>query len=120
MSTDRTDLADAGTKYDGEKIRWELFPFDALEEVAKVYTLGAVKYKDDNWALGIKYRRVVGALLRHLSAWLGGERYDRDNGQPHLASVVWNGLTLLAYELRGMNGGEFDDRPISERKKLRG
>ena len=120
MSTERTDLADVGAKYDGEKTRWELLPYDAIEEVARVYTMGAHKYADRNWEKGIAYSRILGALQRHLTAWYQGERYDPENGQPHLASVVWNGLALLAYELRGMNAGEFDDRPISERKKLRG
>lgn len=120
MSDGRTDLANAGAKYDGEKVRWELLPYDALEAVAQVFTLGAHKYADRNWEHGIAYSRIVGALHRHLAAWFQGERYDPENGQPHLASVAWNALALLAYELRGMNGGSFDDRPISERKKLRG
>lgn len=110
----RTDLANAGAKYDGEKVQWDLVPDDAVEEVAKVYTLGAKKYASRNWEKGISYMRIVGALRRHLNAWIRGERYDPENGQPHLASVVWNGLALLAYELRGMNDGPFDDRPRAQ------
>lgn len=108
MADNRVPL-DAGAKFDGEKIRWDLMPDDALEETAKVYTLGASKYEDRNWEKGISYMRIVAALKRHLNAWVRGEKYDSDNGQPHLASVVWNGLTLLSYELRNMI--EFDDRP---------
>lgn len=111
MSTGRVDLAAAGAKYDGEKLRWDLIPWDAMEEVARVYTLGAKKYADRNWEKGILYNRIMAALLRHLLAWYKGERCDPDNGQPHLASVVWNSLALLAYERRGMDGGDFDDRP---------
>lgn len=107
----RPDLKEAGAKFDGEKIRWDLVPDDAMEEVAKVYTLGARKYASRNWEKGIEYTRIVGALRRHLNAWVRGEQFDPENGQPHLASVVWNGLALLAYELRGMNGGKYDDRP---------
>jgi hypothetical protein len=110
----RTGLADAGAKYDGEKIQWDLLPFDALEEVARVYTLGAKKYAPRNWEKGISYMRIVGALLRHLMARVMGETYDAENGQRHSASVVWNALTLLAYELRTMDGGAFDDRPRAQ------
>lgn len=106
-----TPEASAGVKYDGSKNRLDLLPFDALEEVGKVYTLGAAKYTDRNWEQGIAYMRVVGALLRHLFAWVRGEKNDPENGQPHLASVAWNALALLTYELRGMNGSEFDNRP---------
>ena len=108
------DLKTTGAKYDGAKIRWELIPDDAMEEVAKLYTTGAQKYDARNWELGIDYMRIVGALRRHLNSWVRGEQFDRDNGQPHLSSVVWNGLALLAYELRGMNGGKFDDRPRAQ------
>lgn len=98
-----------GLKYDGEKNRLDLLPFDALEEVGTVYTLGAKKYADRNWEKGINYMRVVGALLRHLFAWIRGEERDPENGQRHLASVAWNALALLAFEIRGLK--EFDDRP---------
>jgi hypothetical protein len=117
MADARPDLKEVGAKYDGEKNRYDLVPFDALDEVVKVYTLGARKYADRNWEKGISYMRIVAALLRHLFAWVRGEQYDQDNGQPHLASVVWNGLALLAYEMRGMNNGEFDDRPRAEFKE---
>lgn len=100
-----------GTKDDTEKNRLDLLPFDVIEEVGTVYTLGARKYDDRNWEKGIKYMRVVGALLRHLFAWVLGEERDPKDGQRHITSVVWNAMTLCAYELRGMS--KYDDRPIS-------
>lgn len=114
MATDRVDLKEQGAKWDGEKIRWDLLPFDALEETAKVYTIGAKKYDARNWELGIDYMRIVGALLRHTNAFVRGERYDPDNGQLHTSSIVWNALALCAYDVRGMNGGKFDDRPLAQ------
>ena len=107
MATDRSTVN--GIKYDKEKLRLDLLPVDALEELARVYTMGAKKYGDRNWEQGLSYMRVVGALLRHLFAWIRGETYDKEDGQRHLASVVWNALALLTYEVRGM--WKFDDRP---------
>ncbi len=114
MATDRVDLKEEGAKWDGEKVRWDLLPFDALEETAKVYTIGAKKYAARNWEMGIDYMRIVGALLRHTNAFVRGERYDPDNGQLHTSSIVWNALALCAYDVRGMNGGKFDDRPVAQ------
>lgn len=97
-----------GRKDDIGKLRYDLVPPDALREVAKVYTFGAMKYGDRNWEQGINYGRVYAAAQRHLQAWLGGEQDDAESGLPHMAHAAWNCLALLAYELRGM--GEFDDR----------
>jgi len=98
-----------GIKYDGDKIRYELIPADALHEIAKLYTLGAKKYGDDNWLKGLSWRRVYGAMMRHAWAWMRGEDNDPEDGQPHMASVAWCALTLLVYSLREV--GE-DDRVI--------
>ena len=103
-----------GTKDDTEKNRLDLLPFDALEDIGLVYTIGARKYAERNWEKGISYMRVVGALLRHLFAWIKGTTFDKDNGQRHISAVAWNAIALVAYELRGMNGGRFDDRPFGK------
>ena len=103
-------MKNEGIKFDSEKLRWDLLPFDALEEVVKVYTYGATKYEDRNWEKGIKYSRIIGALLRHLVARISGKIFNKDDGGVrHTAQIAWNALALLAYELRGMV--EFDDMP---------
>lgn len=100
-----------GKKFDGGKCRLDLLPFDALWEVGNVYTMGASKYGDYNWRGGLKFSRVFSALLRHAFKWFCGERYDKEDGQHHLSSVVWCGLTLLHYDLNKERFGGFDDRP---------
>jgi hypothetical protein len=106
-----------GRKDDAGKLRFDLLPADALEEVARVYTIGAHKYDDRNWEKGIKYGRVFGALLRHVYSWWKGERYAKDDGQHHLASVVWCALALLHYDLN-VRYESFDDRPIEDERQL--
>ena len=101
---------ETGVKFDADKVRYDLIPPDALHELAKVYTLGAKKYEDDNWLKGMKWRRVFGAMMRHSWAWFRGEANDPDDGQPHLASVAWCALALLTYDMKGI--GE-DDRPVT-------
>lgn len=99
-----------GVKYDSDKPRFDLIPADALEEVAKVYTVGAKKYGDRNWELGINYGRLFRALLSHTWAWWRGERDDKQNKLHHLTSVAFNALALLHYELNSEKFKKFDDR----------
>lgn len=75
-----------GTKYDGEKGRWDLLPWGPLGEIVKVLTFGARKYDDDNWQqVSEAQRRYLAALLRHVVAFADGERLDPESGLHHLA-----------------------------------
>jgi hypothetical protein len=114
---DNQDLTKGGVKHDADKNRWELMPFDALDEVAKVLTIGAKKYKDRNWETGMRWGRPMGAAYRHESAFWQGERYDQETGTHTLANAICELLFLLAYDLRGI--GE-DDRPTAIEASGRG
>lgn len=96
-----------GRKDDAGKLRYDLMPPEALQELARVYTIGAAKYADRNWEKGIKYGRIYAALMRHLEAWRQGEDKDPVDGQYHLSSVLWCAAALLTFELRGQT--DLDD-----------
>lgn len=101
-----------GRKDDGlggtgaSKARWDLLPFDAVDEVVKVLTHGAGKYGDRNWEKGMKWSRILAATFRHLVAFARGQRRDPETGLHPLAHAACDILFLLAYELRGL--GEND------------
>lgn len=101
-----------GVKNDAGKMRYDLIPPEPLEKVAFVYTMGAGKYTDHNWRKGMAWSRVIGAMMRHIEAFRGGEALDQKDGQHHLASVVWCALTLMEYE---RTHPEFDDRMLDGR-----
>lgn len=89
----------------GQKIeRYDLIPAEPLRQLALVYGAGAKKYDDDNWRKGYSWRLSLGAMSRHLWAWVRGEKYDAEcselAGQPvsHLAQVAWHAFTLLEFE----------------------
>jgi hypothetical protein len=105
------ETKEGGKKFDTNKPRWELLPYDAVRGVVDVLTDGAKKYSDRNWELGIAYGRVFGALQRHLTAWWQGENNDPESGRSHLDHAACELMFLSAYEKRGMIG--FDDRPGS-------
>lgn len=103
-----------GVKYDADKVRYDLIPPAALREVAKVFTMGARKYNDRNWEMGIKYGRVFGAVQRHLWSWMEGEDNDHEWGLSHLAHAAAGVLFLLHYEnQRNEFKAAWDDRPSS-------
>ena len=98
------------TKHDDFKLRYDLLPVDALEELVHVYTMGARKYGDHNWRIGTTWGRFFAAMMRHAWAWWGGEELDDGDGQHHLASVAWCALALMTYEMEGLGT---DDRPAN-------
>ena len=104
-----------GVKHDQGKARFDLLPYDALWDVAEVYTFGAKKYEDHNWARGMKWSRIFGAMMRHAWAYWGGEDLDKESGLPHMSHVAWCALTLLSYRKRKVGT---DDRFIVEKPQV--
>ncbi len=105
------DALAEGVKDDLGKIRYDLIPPDALEELARVYTFGAGKYADRNWEKGLLFSRVFGAMMRHAWLWFRGQDIDDGpggSGLNHLSSVAWCAFSLMAYQKRNMK--DFDDR----------
>jgi hypothetical protein len=104
-----------GIKHDQQKIRWDLVPYDAVNEIAKVLTFGAAKYEARNWEKGMNWSRVFGALQRHLTRWFHGQDKDKETRLTHLANAGCCLFFLLAWELRQVGT---DDRPKLDPKLL--
>lgn len=86
-------------RYNQGKTPYELIPYDALEEITKVFEYGAKKYSAHNWAQGdgIKWSIMFGCVMRHLLAWFRGEDDDKESGLSHLAHAACNIMMLLRY-----------------------
>ena len=78
-----------GKKYDQGKPRYDLVPWECMDDVAKVLTLGAVKYDENNWmkVKGARWRYLA-AAFRHLAARARGEINDQETGLPHTAHCI--------------------------------
>jgi len=98
----------SGVKFDEGKLRYDLVPWDAMDEIVKVLTLGAKKYEDRNWEKGMDWGRCIGATFRHVKEWAMGNSRDDETGLSHLAHAGCDILFLLAYEGRKIGK---DDRP---------
>ena len=99
-----------GYKADEGKSRVDLIPPDVLLELGNLYGMGARKYADDNWKLGMEYKRVYSAMQRHALKWWNGEELDQVDGQHHLDSVIWSAITLRYYMLHYEEYKDFDSR----------
>lgn len=97
-----------GLKFDGRdndgtemKLRYDLIPWECIEELAKIFTFGAKKYSDNTWQNVEDFEnRYWSALQRHLIAHRRGELRDIETGEFHLSHALWNVVALLWKELR--------------------
>ena len=104
-------------KDDTGKLRYDLVPIEALEQVVQVYTWSARKYTPDNWRLGMKWSKIFAAVMRHLWSWRAGQIYDPESGINHLAHAVWGCFTLLVY---AMNHQDKNDLKLTYTKEEHG
>jgi dATP/dGTP diphosphohydrolase/uncharacterized protein DUF4406 len=93
--------------------RYDLIPWDAMDEVAKAYAFGATKYADRNWEKGYEVGKSIAAAFRHLRAHAMGQEFDSEAASlgwkvRHLGQVGFHVLALLAWLLRGTEAR--DDR----------
>lgn len=96
-----------GKKNDQEKVRLELLSSTAILELGKVLTFGAKKYDAHNWRKGLHFSRLIGAILRHVLAYSGGETIDPESGLNHLSHAMCGCMFLLEYH---QTHPELDDR----------
>ena len=93
---------------DGKPMLSRVLEFgDVLDGLSQVMATGDEKYGRFNWRGGQDHTKVADSLLRHLSAWMGGEDNDPASGLPHVDHVVANAM-LLAYNHR--HHKDLDDR----------
>ncbi len=99
-----------GYKHDGGKLPLHLLSTVALNKTAEVMAFGAQKYSTDAWRAGMDWSRLIGAALRHITAFNDGEDQDIESGLSHLAHAACCVMFLLEYE-ETFPGG--DDRHSS-------
>lgn len=93
-------LPKAAVKFDGQKQRLDLVPWDAIIAVANVFQHGAMKYEARNWEKGFDWSRLIAAAKRHLTWMEMGEDTDPDSGLEHIDHAVACVLMLSATVLR--------------------
>lgn len=80
---------EVGIKHDAGKLRYDLLPSEAIEQVVAVLTHGAEKYAPDNWRkVENPSDRYYAAGRRHDESRRQGEKFDADSNLPHLAHAI--------------------------------
>ena len=112
-------MSEQGRKYDGGKLRYDLVPTLALEEVVKVITKGAEKYDDDNWKnVPEGRRRYYAASMRHTQEWKKGNpsisvlepKNTKESWQDELEKFINNSVNgaTLTLNLGTLTDDEFE------------
>ena len=93
---------------DGKPFPDLISPF-MLYRLAMHYANGAKKYNERNWELGQPSSQYLRSCLRHIIAYMIGER-DED----HIAAAIWNLSGIIHNEAlveRGIYDGTIIDNP---------
>ena len=112
-------VSESGGEKGQKPERMDLIPPKPLLELARQYGWGAEKYSDYNWVKGYPYSLALGALLRHVLAWMDGEDRDPESGNHHLAAAAWHAFTLMAFQDEPEIYGKYDDRFCKAQEKER-
>lgn len=106
-------MSEDGVKYDTDKPRWGLLPFEQVEEVVDVLTSGAKKYSVGNWMkVPDAEERYFDAMLRHVTQYHYGEKQDDETGKSHLAHAICCALFIMWFD----DNKSPDIEPIPEKE----
>lgn len=101
-------MGEQGRKGDDGKLPLELIPEEFFDELGEVYRVG-LKYGRENWKKGLTFRRMKGAMMRHMNQFFKGEDYDSGSPtQHHLAAVAFYCAAIIYFQHRGRD--DLDDR----------
>ena len=73
--------------------RFDLMPYEALEELAKWYEAGAEKYGDRNWEKGISVQDCTNRMARHSAKACNG--WMDEGPFAHYVAVIWNAMAAI-------------------------
>jgi len=102
-----TNTRSDGMKFDDTKPDYSLVPFGALDEVVKVLTYGAKKYDRFNWEK-IEAHRYQAAAMRHISAYMQGEKFDPETGINHMAHAICSLMFLVEFDKKDSKKDQID------------
>lgn len=105
--SDKMPNLEAGLRYNKNKLRYDLLDPYAVEQLVKVFTLGATKYAPRNWEKGMSWTSVVASLKRHVAEFEKGNDFDDESKLYHMAHAAWNAMCLVSYYKMAPT---FDDR----------
>lgn len=110
-------MTQRGMKKDTGKARYDLMPWQEIEEITKAmqHAVDTGKYVENNWMYVRPIRtRYFAAAMRHLLAWYRGEWNDEETGYSHLAHTACCILFLMWGMRKGICQREFAESETAE------
>lgn len=108
-------MSEQGRKYDGGKLRYDLIPVLALEDMVKGLTFGTIKYDDNNWVKVPNGRkRYLAGALRHIQEYRKGNLWDEEQNIHHLSAAMNNLSFIVEKDLRGWEDSSDEQEDISQ------
>lgn len=105
--TEANAATQEGLRFNSDKLRIDLMPWEWVAGLCHLLTRGAKKYAPRNWEKGLSWGDTVASLKRHLIAWERGEDYDEETGSHHMVSVAWNALVLFSMFIRKIGKNDY-------------
>lgn len=100
----QTKQVDHPLKFDEGKPQPTLVHPEMITGLARIFEYGLTKYSRNSW-MNFTAEQAASCLpdsaLRHLFAWLQGERIDQESGRHHLLHAAWNLLVMWWHDTRG-------------------
>ena len=72
--------------------RLDLIPINALLRLSSLFGRGSKKYGENNFQLGIPFKRMFGSILRHVYQYMEGDRTEC-----HLSAIAWGAFVLMFF-----------------------
>jgi hypothetical protein len=98
-----------GTKNDTGKPEYDRLSFQALGQFNAVHKFGDKKYNKGDWKEGLHFTRLLNAVIRHTSAMLSGELFDKESGLLHSAHAGVCLEMVTHFLLNHQEYKDFDD-----------
>lgn len=106
-------MSEEATKADTGKPPCELLSPIAMIGTANVLAFGAKKYSANNWRKGLAWGRIIGAISRHLYAFMSGEDLDPETGLPHVDHL---GCEVMFLQELYRTKKDLDDRYVNNKQ----
>ena len=107
-------MSEQGIKADNGKPPCELLSPLAVLGTVVVLGFGARKYAANNWRKGLAWSRIIGAIMRHLFAFMMGEDLDPESGLPHVDHL---GCEIMFLQELYRTRKDLDDRYVADNKQ---
>ena len=85
--------------------RFDLIPYEAIEELAIWYEQGAEKYGDRNWEKGMSVKDCINRMMRH--AFKASNGWMDEGPFAHLVAVIWNAIAAIVMIKRYPDRNDF-------------